>query len=185
MAFTIMYAVYLLLSNPPEFLNGGVCYDRGICLVFGPLDVRKALLYLLAIPAVWLLAIVLVAEGWEAASRRGKQGRVAFAIMCAVHLLLSVAPVHRSKHAKLGSEKQQLNPPEVMGVRKDFFPCGSEHGRGAVFEQKSVHAEVIPSTAWLVQSLGLTCVDMLHVKPAAYHHLFWCAPPKPCLPSSC
>ena len=68
----------------------------------------------------------------------------------------------------------------LKSLNSDFFACENEDHRGVVFEHKGVHAEVVPSTAWLLQSLGLTCIDMLHVKPLRFRHFFWCAGPLLC-----
>ena len=182
--------------------------------------------------AACLLGIALVAEGSKGASRRGKHGRAALAAVCALYLLLAVRPVDptlvrvrtnrsfedrtnrsfedrtnrsfvvrtnrsfvaRTSRSFVAWTNRSFDPAEIgLAERKldelnadmrqlralndGFFTCEKRRHRGAVFEHKPVHAEVIPSTTWILQSLGLSCIDMIHVKPMQSRALHWSAAP--------
>lgn len=140
--------------------------------------------------AACLLGIALVAEGSKGASRRGKHGRAALAAVCALYLLLAVRPVdptlvrvrtNRSfdpAEVRLAERKlDELNADMRQLRALNGGLCEKRRHRGAVFEHKPVHAEVIPSTTWILQSLGLSCIDMIHVKPMQSRALHWSAAP--------
>jgi hypothetical protein len=172
--------------------------------------------------AACLLGIALVAEGSKGASRRGKHGRAALAAVCALYLLLAVRPVDptlvrvrtnrsfedrtnrsfvvrtnrsfvaRTSRSFVAWTNRSFDPAEVRLAERKLDElnadmrqlralngglCEKRRHRGAVFEHKPVHAEVIPSTTWILQSLGLSCIDMIHVKPMQSRALHWSAAP--------